>query len=134
MYLLAFYYLFAGCFCSSSLFFFQFLPLLFDDFFQWYVCVPFSLLFFVSIVGFWFVVTMGFLYVALQLYLHVLNRQSFKFKHTLKDLHFLLPSPTICGFYVIFHIFMFIPLLIIVVIVDFIMFCLLIFVLAYLSE
>ena len=61
----------------------------------------------------------------------VLNRQSFKFKHILKYLHFLLPSATFCVFDVIFYILMFIHLLIIIAILQFTVFLLLIFILVY---
>ena len=47
----------------------------------------------------------------------------FKFRHILKELHFLLPSPTLCVFDVIVYIFIFISLLIVVVILDYTGFC-----------
>ena len=58
------------------------LPLWF--WFSLVVCLcSFFLVFYISILGFWFVVTIGFIYVYLKLYLLVLNWSSFKFRHIL---------------------------------------------------
>lgn len=76
------------------------------------------------------VIIIKFLYIDLNLL--VLNWLSFEFKHILKGLYFLPLQPHFV-FDVILHIFMSIPQLFIVAIVDFCNFCLLTFMLTYLS-
>ena len=94
----------SGCFCSLPCFFFpfNFLPLWFCTF----LLLVFLSLLFLGICCRFLICSYHGIHICWSITIFVLN-QSF-FRHILKELHFLLPSPTLCVFDVIVYIFMFI--------------------------
>ena len=115
--------MFYSCSCSSSLFIFLFL---FPFVVWWFSFAAFLSILFswcLCIICMFLICDYHGLQVCLPTIISTCFKLSYKFKHILKYLLFVLPSLTLCDFNVLFCIFMLILLLLIVVIINFTQFC-----------